>query len=768
MRKNRRKRWPWIVATLLITLSAAVPIAHVAVPAVHQWWMLNKLTSDDPAVRVRGQQYVLTIIDKHPDLVDGVVDGAIERLDDVENPAAFDELVALLEQIGAFEENRVPIEPFLERMAGAETDLRFLVLVDALERVGLWSSDAVPQGYRLRRLTILAGDPEPDARVIAAQRLADMAAAAGDETTLAAMEKLIADESAEVRFNALAAVAELYGAAATQGNDDARQRYEAMLRSRLDDDEETIAANAWMIMGLLRRGGVGGGGAGEADGGAAWPDVRATFVRPIVAEAALWATAGRLKTQKIAVEAAGDASIDPVIRAMAIYVAGRGGGGAEARPSAESSSSPSSSPSASLPAGRDALIAIFEPGPQAVTADNAILFWRAALAMPLPPAPGHSANQPRADHPGYRALLHFLTAATKEDFERVECRAVILACLFRDARLIFDVGEQGGPLFDLRDDPRILLAMYEGRDRAVHKANTGDANAANANDGHAQKSDTTDNGSPRGASVPPLPAPPADAAPTLRLAAIRAGVIEPDRQTLIELMLVDDPELRDLAAVTAAQLLTQQQAAALVARMWRPPDPSGDDRSIYRFNDHAKRSGAILAGLTDAAPALLAQAADDFAANWAVHQIVLLGRWMQGADVKPKLHFASKGGTSGSGDQKASAENDGKAESSFDMARYAVTIMSHEDIPESTVLLALLHRREVVALDILLQPRRDRPADLLPRLIGKRWQRVLDHALPADAPRLTVWADPELARFQIDLLRWWYALNRYRLKTQGW
>ena len=57
-------------------------------------------------------------------------------------------------------------------------------------------------------------------------------------------------------------------------------------------------------------------------------------------------------------------------------------------------------------------------------------------------------------------------------------------------------------------------------------------------------------------------------------------------------------------------------------------------------------------------------------------------------------------------------------------------------------------------------PRLDEPSVNWPLLVGDRWWHVLRRYLPADAPPLWLWADPQLQAFQLDALhstcpRWW-------------
>lgn len=178
------------------------------------------------------------------------------------------------------------------------------------------------------------------------------------------------------------------------------------------------------------------------------------------------------------------------------------------------------------------------------------------------------------------------------------------------------------------------------------------------------------------------------------------------------------PTLRDLAAVVAADKFEDEKLAGMAESLLRD------------YNDHAKMGGAILAGLAGVQRDLLHKraAAEDV---WAVQQVMRLGLWMQGE-----------------GDAE---ERDG----------WPSSLLMRDDVPRTTVLLAMMHRGRVRdALDHLLAPRGQPPVDLVELLAELRWWHVLRRYLPDDAPPFWLWADPQLKRFQIDVLRDWWLLNR--------
>lgn len=209
----------------------------------------------------------------------------------------------------------------------------------------------------------------------------------------------------------------------------------------------------------------------------------------------------------------------------------------------------------------------------------------------------------------------------------------------------------------------------------------------------------------------------ADMPPMLQLTAV-AVTRAPDPKDLWPLFTSDVSTLRDLACVVARDRFTDQQLDELVGSL------------LTDFSDNAKMSGAIMAGLTGRQSDLLAQKVRD-EDIWSVRQIMELGLWMQGR--APQIHQLAPG------------------------------LLSRDDLPTTTVLLALLHRRHPAGLEHIFNPDGDAPSDLIDLLDRHRWWRVLSRYLPDDAPPFWVWADVELEQFQLEVLRNWYILNRQRL-----
>ncbi len=211
-----------------------------------------------------------------------------------------------------------------------------------------------------------------------------------------------------------------------------------------------------------------------------------------------------------------------------------------------------------------------------------------------------------------------------------------------------------------------------------------------------------------------IPIPP-DMPDMLRLATV-AVTQNPQPNDLAPLFRSDEATMRDLACVVAMDRFTPHQLSDIVESL------------LKDFSDNAKRSGAILAGLTGTQPQLLAKA-QNLEDTWSVQQIHQLGMWMQGQ--RPEMDQVVPG------------------------------LLSRDDLPTSTILLALLHRDHPAAWDYLLGPRGLADEDLIDLFDQLRWWRIVQRYLPNNAPPFWVWADPQLEQFQIDVLRQWHLLHHH-------
>lgn len=235
-----------------------------------------------------------------------------------------------------------------------------------------------------------------------------------------------------------------------------------------------------------------------------------------------------------------------------------------------------------------------------------------------------------------------------------------------------------------------------------------------------------------GVSPPPL----YDNAPALYQLALVERLDKPDPSILLDVLADEMPMLRDQACVVAASRFTREQNTELARGL------------LVSFSDDGQRSGAFLAGLTDARPRGRTESSPsqeqdvdlllsrlEIEDDWRQAQIFRVGLWMQG-----RL-----------------SELDGVG---------IEALLTRKDLPTTSLLLAMLHKRDHNALEYLLNPRGEPRMDLIDLLVHKRWWRVLKKYLPADAPLdLSLWADEEVQQFQIDVLRNWYLLESARISA---
>jgi hypothetical protein len=238
-----------------------------------------------------------------------------------------------------------------------------------------------------------------------------------------------------------------------------------------------------------------------------------------------------------------------------------------------------------------------------------------------------------------------------------------------------------------------------------------------------------------------------------------------DPSLVPELMLTtlwdDSSTTRDLACLVAMERLDAEGLATLVRD------------SLNAYSDKAKMAGALLAGLSDTRPTSIAGPIRDVRHTleaqgskvdfntwtdqqlldvglkrtdlleqrertedtWEVKQVMRLGLWLQG-----RL-----------------PEMDGNVE----------PLLASNHIPRTHVLFAMLHHGDPIAFEVLFAPRGETGVDLLQLLSTLRWWYILQRYLPADAPQLTVWADDDWQRMQIDLLRNWYLLHGDEMQTKA-
>ena len=601
----RRRFTPRIASlaiTLLIALTVLVPAAYLGAPHYHRWRTLNALTSDDASRRERALGYVAARASEDPRVLRGTID----------------------------------------ELAAAPTDADFLRIAAALEGAGIWDREHVPLAPWLRWIRLLAQDRSEQARVLAAQQLADLPELASDPRVPDLLDSLLDAPEPDVRYNALVAVAALAGPTS------APPAYVGLIAEATDDPHPQVARHAWIFLGLL-----------DPAGGfrANWLDAP-----PEVAEAILWAAVKTNPDEPApAIAALRDEEAPPAIRAAAAYALHF----------------------STAPAAVEALLDVATTPPESVTTANQRVIWRALLGLPRP-----NLRQERMGR-------------LEEAF----------------ARYVMDEGPEP------RVDPLALAAIYRlGIAGARRKGSDPTLSDLLAKLATVEGQDEPAMEWPLTGYKPPL------------LRALTVAVSKTPRPgDLLPAFRSEVAEMRNLAAVIAADRFGEEHLKEFVRRL------------LTEFDDQARMSGAILAGLSGIAPRaevpgearpvdlLVYKAAHEDI--WSVQQVLRLGLWMQGR--LPEMDL-----------------NDVRS------------LLGRDDVPTTTLLLAMLHRgHAVAAFDYLLSPLAEPRIDLNRLLIRRRWWHVVQRYLPADAPPLWLWADSRLQAFQIDVLRDWYLLHRHQLRS---
>ncbi|WP_390675705.1 hypothetical protein [Algisphaera agarilytica] len=211
----------------------------------------------------------------------------------------------------------------------------------------------------------------------------------------------------------------------------------------------------------------------------------------------------------------------------------------------------------------------------------------------------------------------------------------------------------------------------------------------------------------------------------VRIAATRVSR-DAEPQWLVDtLRLNDRSAVRDLACVVLANRFSREELSGLIDRLLKDHDPD------------ARGSGAILVGLTGQGLELL-QSAEQQETLVTTEYLMRLAQWMQ--NQRPELDTQLLG------------------------------MLGRKGIPESTVMLAMLHRG--LSHDVLdhllsfgsplaLETSAHGNPSPLQWVWHDRWHQVLRRYLPAEAPLPPPDADPdEVAEHFKDLLAW-HALSRH-------
>lgn len=103
-----------------------------------------------------------------------------------------------------------------------------------------------------------------------------------------------------------------------------------------------------------------------------------------------------------------------------------------------------------------------------------------------------------------------------------------------------------------------------------------------------------------------------------------------------------------------------------------------------------------------------------------------------------------------------------------DFTATAEGMLFDADLPTSTVLLALLHMQRPIALEYLFGDLVNPQPDLHELFIQQRYWHVFRRFV--DTPDLTLWlwGDPDAQAFQLEAMRQWYAVNRWKIEAGWW
>ncbi|MCC6580344.1 MAG: hypothetical protein IT440_07865 [Phycisphaeraceae bacterium] len=594
LKRRDLSRLPLLVISLMATMTLTIPLAYFLAPRALRTLRLSQTTSTDVVVRQRALSYVV----QHAATDPAVVAAVLAKM-----PAA--------------------------------NDAAFVELMNALDLGGVWRRPPVTDDLWLRWLDLLAGDKDRLSRISAMQLAADAPALA--QRLAGLIQRGSGDPDADVRYNALYAAVTL--------------RMDRVVRQAMNDREPAIAADAWLLAGLM---GISGGQVEVGDLHAA---------SPVVARAMLWTMATTSRDRKGA-DGPGESGV------------------------VESAEDPSvhgwSAPSQSrlVPALRD-FAAWLSPDAvklEAIPPGHTLWLWRTMLAT--------------TDEPALRrwAVRH---AADKHD-PTVRALLAVIAYRLGDA-LTAEVPRSPKPLPDdqTRDADQVLdqvlrLAAMESSQAGVSPA------AIGPDDSDLLRVMSAVSGG-------------ADLVPRVR------PVFHSPASTM-----------RDLACAITAKAATPEQADALIAELLSDHDAN------------ARMCGAVLAAWTGRQMDLL-RSRDRLENDWVVKQIV-------------SLALGDRSDWTG--------------------------LLARDDVPRTTVLMLALGQPDKLpgALDSLLCPwvqqvafdartinpraTTQQPVDLRQVLIEGRWWHVLRMRLPAGHPGVDPWADEELQRFQVELLRLWWLVER--------
>lgn len=103
-----------------------------------------------------------------------------------------------------------------------------------------------------------------------------------------------------------------------------------------------------------------------------------------------------------------------------------------------------------------------------------------------------------------------------------------------------------------------------------------------------------------------------------------------------------------------------------------------------------------------------------------------------------------------------------------DFTPTAEAMLFDKELPTATVLMCLLHEQQPVALDYLFGDLVTPRPDLYKLFIQERFWHVLQRLV--NMPNLNLWldGDPEAQAFQLEAMRQWHAVNRWKIEDGWW
>lgn len=103
-----------------------------------------------------------------------------------------------------------------------------------------------------------------------------------------------------------------------------------------------------------------------------------------------------------------------------------------------------------------------------------------------------------------------------------------------------------------------------------------------------------------------------------------------------------------------------------------------------------------------------------------------------------------------------------------DFTPQAEAMLFDEEMPTSTVLMCLLHKQRPISLGYLFDDiAQHKPGYLHELFIQQRWWHVFRRFVDTSDMPLWLWGDSDTQAFQLEAMRQWYAVNRWRI-ARGW